>query len=83
MFHRRSDNYGVDAGGPVLNLPDSLAREARRSVVKGWALASESQTARRRAAEQLLASGAGLPTTVEERAARAVRSGKFKTRPAP
>jgi hypothetical protein len=74
---------GVDSGGAGLNFPDSLRREARRSVIKGWALPSESQTARQRAAARLLAIGAGLPPTVEARARAAVRSKRFRTRPAP
>jgi hypothetical protein len=74
---------GVDSGGAGLNFPDSLRREAKRSVIKGWALPSESQTSRQRAAARLLAIGAGLPPTVEARARAAVRSGRFRTRPAP
>ena len=74
---------GVDSGGPGLNFPDSLAREAKRSIIKGWALPSESQSARQRAAARLLTLGAGLPPTVEARARAAVRSGRFRTKPAP
>ena len=64
-------------------LPDALAREARRSVVLGFALPSESEPARRRAADELLDAGTGLPRTVVERARRRVRArGRF-TRPVP
>lgn len=38
-------------------LPDALKREAERSVLRGWALPSESATARARAARRLLADG--------------------------
>jgi hypothetical protein len=71
---------GATVGG---SLPEQLQREARRSVVKAWALPSESATARQRAAERLLARGAGLPVTVESDALAHVRSKRFKTRPAP
>lgn len=74
---------GVDTGGAGLNFPDSLRREAKRSVIKGWALPTESQTLRQRAASALLAAGAGLPPSVEARARAAVRSKKFRTRRAP
>lgn len=53
---------------------DALKREAKRSIVKGWSTDSESGQVRRRAAEALLARGAGLPRTVEDRARRAVKS---------
>lgn len=74
---------GVDSGGLGEPLPAALAREARRTVVKGWALPTESQTARRRAADQLLTRGARLPKTVESRARSAVRSKRRFTKPAP
>jgi hypothetical protein len=66
-----------------LTLPVALEREARRSIVKGWALESESDPARRRAAARLLARDPGLPRTVEERARRAVRTRKRFRRPVP
>jgi hypothetical protein len=51
----------TDADGNVVSLPESLRREAERSVLKGWALPSEADASRRRAAEALLARGpAGL-----------------------
>lgn len=61
----------------------ALKREARRSVVRGWSLPSESEAVRLRAADRLLRAGAGLPRTVEERAERAVRRGTFGSRRVP
>lgn len=58
-----------------LDLPDALQREARRSVVKGWAL--DSEPARLRAADLLLARGARLPETVEAAGRAAVARGGF------
>jgi hypothetical protein len=58
-------------------VPVSLVREAKRSVLRGWA-DQESEAARLRAAARLLDAGAGLPKTVEARARRAVRAGKFE-----
>ncbi|MGH3992316.1 MAG: hypothetical protein ACRDSN_07590 [Pseudonocardiaceae bacterium] len=55
----------------------ALKREAKRSVLRGFSLESESQAARLRAAARLLANGSGLPKSVEEYAGRAVRSGEF------
>jgi hypothetical protein len=49
-----------------------LAAEARRSVVYQWT-DYESGPASRRAAEALLAAGAGLPASVEQRARRALK----------
>jgi hypothetical protein len=69
--------------GPGDDLPAALAREARRSVVKGWSLPSESEAARLRAARRLLESGAGLPKTVVAEGRTAVRRGRFKTRRVP
>jgi hypothetical protein len=66
-----------------LTLPVALEREARRSIVKGWALESESDPARRRAAARLLARDPGLPRTVEDRARRAVKTRKRFKRPVP
>lgn len=55
----------------------ALRREARRSVVRGFSLPSESEAARLRAAARLLRRGAGLPQTVEEYGWEAVRQGRF------
>jgi len=76
---RRSDprvsGLGLDS------LTNVLQREARRSVVLGIALPSESQAARQRAAQALLArrGGAGLPKSVEQRARRRIAAGQFRT----
>lgn len=63
-----------------VDLPAALRREAKRSVLYGWSLPSESGTVRLKAAERLLAKGAGLPKSVEERARKAVKAGKFDNR---
>ena len=55
---------------------DALKREARRSVLRGWA-GSESTQARLNAAERLLRLGAGMPKSVEQAARRAIRTGRF------
>jgi len=55
----------------------ALRREARRSVVRGFSLPSESEAARLRAADRLLRRGAGLPPTVEDYGREAVRQGRF------
>lgn len=63
--------------GDAQGAADALRREARRSVVRGFSLLSESQAARLRAADRLLRRGAGLPKTVEEYGRDAVRAGRF------
>lgn len=68
---------GVAAG---VDLPAALRREAKRSVVYGWSLPSESNKIRLDAAGRLLQAGAGLPRTVEERAHKAVARGRFDNR---
>jgi len=66
------------------DLPQRLRHEAARSILKGWSLPSESRTMRLRAAQKLLAGGGrGLPRSVQEEAARAVASGRFKSREVP
>lgn len=67
----------------VVAFPDALRREARRSIARGWSLPTESGAARIRAARELLRTGAGLPKSVEEFAARAVRTGRFADRTFP
>lgn len=57
----------------------AVAREARRSVLRGWS-GYASNPAALRAAERLLAAGAGLPKTVEARARRDVKRGEFSAR---
>ena len=64
-------------------LSESLKREARRSVLKGWSLESEPNSVRLRAADRLLQRGANLPKTVEQQARRAVRTGHFASRSVP
>jgi hypothetical protein len=65
------------------SLSDALKREARRSVLKGWSLPSESENARLQAADRLLQRGAGLPKSVVQTARRAVRLGHFSSRTVP
>jgi len=55
----------------------SLLREARRSVIRGFSLPSESNAARLRAARRLLARGAQLPRSVEAYGAGSVARGRF------
>ena len=57
-----------------------LAAEARRSVVLGWT-DHASQAATLRAMDRLLRQGADLPTSVEQRARRAVLAGRTVRRP--
>jgi hypothetical protein len=59
-----------------------LAREARRSVVRGWS-AYDSEPARLRAADQLVAAGANLPRSVIDRALRNLAAGEFSQRQIP
>lgn len=66
------------------SLPESLRREAARSILKGWSLPSESNRVRLEAARQLLAAGGrGLPKTVQERSAADVARGRFESRTVP
>ena len=78
----RADQSRVSSPMDPGALTNVLQREARRSIVLGIALPSESQAARQRAAQNLLArrSGAGLPKTVEQRARRRIAAGQFRTR---
>lgn len=64
-------------------LSESLKREARRSILKGWSLESESEAVRLAAADRLLQKGANLPKTVEAEARKAVNAGRFKSREVP
>jgi hypothetical protein len=63
------------------DLPAALRREAERSILTGWRMASESQPARLRAASRLLARGTTLPKSVQARARTAVRRGRFNDFP--
>lgn len=74
------DDWAVEG---VISFPDSLRREARRSIARGWSLPTESGAARIRAARELLRTGAGLPKSVEEFALLAVRAGRFTDRTFP
>lgn len=64
-------------------IPAALKREAKRSVLRGFSLPSESEQARLRAADRLLSQYPGLPKTVEAYARRAVQRGRFPTRAVP
>lgn len=55
----------------------ALQREARRSIVRGFSLPTESGAARVRAADRLLRRGAGLPRSVEAYGRAAVAAGRF------
>jgi hypothetical protein len=73
IYIQRNDPDGL--------VPEALKREAERSIIKGWTLPSESDAARRAAAEKLLALGTDLPKTVESEARRRLRRrGKFTTK---
>lgn len=61
----------------------TLRREAQRSIIKGFALPSESVPVRARAAERLLRRGSLVPKSVQEAAARALANGEFITKPVP
>jgi len=70
----------------VPSYPDTLRREAKRSVLQGRRLPSESETARLRAAKQLLETPGALdraPKSVIRQAETAVRKGEFQPRPDP
>ena len=64
----------------TVDLPAALRREAKRSIVYGWSVPSESNAIRLDAANRLLAKGAGLPKTVEARGRAAVKASKFDNR---
>lgn len=74
--------HDAERGGPVA-LPEALQREARRSILKGWSLDSESEGVRLLAADRLLQAGADLPKSVEQQARRAVKRGRFASRTVP
>lgn len=67
------------AHAPGASLADALAREARRSVLRGFSNYA-STPARLRAARRLLDGGAALPKSVEARARRDLARGKFSGR---
>jgi hypothetical protein len=71
---RRGDSEAASA---------ALKREADRSIVRGFALESEGDARRRRAAKALLASGVNLPKSVKADARRRLQQGETFTRPVP
>lgn len=79
----RADDPRISSVMDPSSLTNVLRREAKRSIVLGIALPSESAALRRRAAQELLdrRGGAGLPKTVQTRARRRIAAGKFTTRP--
>lgn len=56
---------------------DGLKREAKRSVLRGWADDGESEPEKLRAASRLLDTAHGMPASVERVASRALRDGGF------
>lgn len=58
---------------------DALRREADRSVLRGFALESESRSARVDAAKTLLADGVDAPKSVIKFAERSIKKGNFGT----
>lgn len=59
-------------------IQEALLREAKRSILRGWSVESESQPVRVDAARRLLAKNPVVPKSVEAYARSAVRSGEFK-----
>jgi hypothetical protein len=72
--------YNRPALQDQVDIAAALRREAKRSILRGWSLPSESEAVRLRAADRLLRQGAGLPKTVEERARKAVKAKRFPDR---
>lgn len=64
---------------PNATLADALAKEAQRSIARGFSNYA-SQPAKLRAVERLLASGPALPKTVVQRAQRDLERGQFSGR---
>jgi hypothetical protein len=71
--------YGAHAGPAGTSMATALAREARRSVVRGFSNYA-STPARLRAARRLLDGDAALPKSVEARGRRDVARDKFSGR---
>ena len=61
-----------------VSLPEAVAREAERSIARGFSLPSESNASRIRALKELLDSNPKLPKTVLARAERDLKAGQFK-----
>ena len=80
----RAETYlGVEPAASGPSLPLALQREARRAILKGWSLPSESQPERIRAARKTLARNAAAPASVKAYSRRAVAAGRFPTRDVP
>jgi hypothetical protein len=56
---------------------EALQREAKRSILKGFKMESESEKVRLEAAKRLLETETGMPKSVEKYAERSVKRGKF------
>lgn len=56
---------------------DALRRESERSILRGFALETESPRVRLEAAERLLAAGTDAPKSVQTYARQALKKGKF------
>jgi hypothetical protein len=74
---------GTQPGVSSPSLPEALQREARRAILKGWSLPSESGAERIRAARKVLARNPAAPASVKAYARRAVNAGHFPTRDVP
>jgi hypothetical protein len=74
---------GAEPGATGPSLPEALQREARRAILKGWSLPSESGPERIRAARKVLARNPTAPASVKAYARRAVKAGRFPTRNVP
>jgi hypothetical protein len=74
---------GTAPGATGPSLPEALQREARRAILKGWSLPSESGPERIRAARKVLARNVAAPASVKAYARRAVNAGRFPTRDVP
>lgn len=72
--------YNRPALQDQVDLAAAMRREAKRAVLRGWSLPSESESVRLRAADRLLRRGAGLPKSVEARARKAVQAKRFPDR---
>lgn len=59
-------------------IQEALLREAKRSILRGWSVESESNTVRVDAARKLLAKNPAMPKSVQAYARAAVRAGEFK-----
>lgn len=67
--------YAVGVDSP--DFPAALKREALRSVLRGWSLASESPRVRLQAAERALKHASRMPKSVQDYARSAIKRGAF------